>query len=42
MNSDIIVRVIAGALFLVVLVYLVKRHKKVASAASARPSRRAL
>ena len=42
MKSDTIVRLIAGALFLVVLMILVKRHKKIASAASPRPTRRAL
>jgi hypothetical protein len=42
MKSDTIVRLIAGALFLVVLMILVKRHKKIASAASSRPTRRAL
>jgi hypothetical protein len=42
MNSDTVVRVIAGALFLVVLMFLVKRHKKAASAASSRLTRRAL
>jgi hypothetical protein len=42
MNSDTIVRVIAGALFIVVLAVLVKRHKKIASATSSRPTRRAL
>jgi hypothetical protein len=41
MNPEILVRVIAGALFLPALAFLVIRHKKTAKAASIKPVKKA-